>query len=152
MNLSRDSRYLRASVNRASRKIARPAASARAKFRPRLSSRSGTVGDARGWPDDNYECQSSRLHAGLYASERNAHAWEQRLSSSRSSPLAAVVGHRTRGRSKINGRGGYMRSLLAAATASEDQRGRGRITAHVLYLRCIPKPPTANHPRTHVAV
>lgn len=54
----------------------------------------------------------------------------------------------SRGRSKINGRGGYVRSLLAAVTASEGRRGRGRITAHALYLRCIP---TANHPRTHVA-
>lgn len=92
------------------------------------------------------------LARGLIHGRARAHAWEQRLSSSRSSPLAAVVGHRTRGRSKINGHGGYVRSLLAAATTSEDRRGRGRITAHALYLRCIPKPPTTNYPRTHVVV
>lgn len=61
--------------------------------------------------------------------------------------VAAVVGHRTRGRSKINGRRGYVRTLLAAATASEDRRGRGRIHGACTLLAVHPpKPPTAKPP------
>lgn len=76
---------------------------------------------------------------------------DQRLSSSR-----AVVGHRTRGRSKINGRGAIATGRATVLEDLEDRRRprlADRVTAHALCLRCIPQPPRRqNRPRTHVRV
>lgn len=70
-------------------------------------------------------------------------------------PLARSVGHRTRGRSKINGRGGYARSLLAARQCWRTDVDRGSQTA----LRRMHSGASRNHQdgktarvRTHVHV
>lgn len=93
------------------------------------------------------------LVRGLYTDERACtHArGDQRLSSSR-----AVVGHRTRGRSKINGRGAIATGRATVLEDLEDRRRRprlaDRVTAHALCLRCIPQPPSDKTARMSACV
>ena len=126
-------------------------ASTRAKFRPRLSSRSDT-------PEMPANDRTTITNASRRACTR-AYTRASACTRLGAAPfLLAVVAARG-GRRSSNSReiqNKRSRRLRAIATGRrdnvEDRRGRGRVTAHALYLRCIPKPPTANHPRTHIVV
>lgn len=90
-----------------------------------------------------YTRARARVHTHTHAHVRN----------SAFLPLARSVGHRTRGRSKINGRGGYARSLLAARQCWRTDVDRGSQTA----LRRMHSGASRNHQdgktarvRTHV--
>ena len=164
MIISRD--ILQACVNNAIREIATskfvelPGGSARAKFRPRLSSRLGTP--RRRYPRRRPPRRTTITNASRRACTRAYTRASERVHTLRSSAFpprgrrSSVIELTREIQNKRSRRGAAATCDRdwppRAATASEDRCSRGRITAHALYLRCIPKPPTANHPRTHVVL